>query len=75
MWKMSSVASSLMTSMMSSTVITPTSLFSSSVTGIASRSYCATCLATSSWSVSVATEITLVRMIFFSGVPGGTMIN
>ena len=35
--RMSSVASSLMTSMTSSTVMMPTSLFSSSTTGIASR--------------------------------------
>ena len=40
--------------MTSSTVMTPTSLFSSSTTGIASRLYDATRRATSSWSVSVA---------------------
>ena len=67
---MSSVASSLMTSMTSSTVMTPTSLFSSSTTGIASRLYEATCRATSSWSVSTRTLMTSAVMIRLSGVSG-----
>ena len=44
-----------MTSITSSTVTMPTSLFSSSTTGTASRLYDATCRATSSWSVSTRT--------------------
>ena len=47
-FSMSSVASSRMTSTMSSTVMIPTSLPSFSTTGIASRLYRATCFATSS---------------------------
>ncbi len=61
-----------MTSITSSTVITPTSLFSSSTTGIASRLYEATCRATSSWSMSALTLIRSVVMIRFRGVDGGT---
>ena len=68
----SSVASSLMTSMTSSTVMMPTSLFSSSTTGIASRLYDATIRATSSWSVSTRTLMTSAVMIRFSGVSGDT---
>ena len=52
---MSSVASSRMTSMMSSTVITPGRRWSRSTTGMATRLYFATSPATSSWSVSGVT--------------------
>ncbi len=52
---MSSVASSRMTSVMSSTVITPSRRWSRSTTGMATRLYLATSRATSSWSVSGVT--------------------
>ena len=52
---MSSVASSRMTSMMSSTVITPSRRWPLSTTGMATRLYLATSRATSSWSVSGVT--------------------
>ena len=50
--KKSSVASSLITSTTSSTVTMPNNFESESRTGTAKKLYCATILATSSWSVS-----------------------
>ena len=52
--------------------MTPTSLFSSSTTGIASRLYDATCRATSSWSMSTRAVIRSAVMIRLSGVSGET---
>src|SRR5690606_4261203 len=67
---MSSWASSIKTSRMSSTVMMPRSRFSSSTTGMARKSYRPRMAATSSWSMSAGTEITRSYMISRTGTSG-----
>ena len=69
----SSVASSLMTSMTSSTVTIPTILPFSSTTGSAAYPYLVKSRATASWSRSVRTEITLSFMMSEIRVSKGAM--
>ena len=64
-WRSSS-ASSLITSTISSTIITPRSLFILSITGISTSPYCWNNNATSSWSVWTFTLLGLVAIKSFN---------